>query len=159
MCVCVRLLTVHLFRSTGLPEDLLVEVFGKSLGTEYGHRFNYEALKLCARGRSVLVCSQDAGSTDDGHGSDSCAIQVSMPLCSNKQQLPHTYSPFSLCSQLPVPMLPPWAPPFSAPSALRAPTAPWERQPSRHRLAPFTRRAVGSRTCQRTGYRGTKRTL
>lgn len=66
--------------SYGLPEELLSAAFGSA--EMYSSRFNHEALKMCARGLTVVFCSQDAGATDDGHGTSACEIQPVFPASS-----------------------------------------------------------------------------
>ena len=65
--------------SYGLPED---ELALAGLGAQYIQRFNAEAAKLCARGLTVVVCSQDAGATDKGHGANNCELNPVFPATS-----------------------------------------------------------------------------
>lgn len=66
-----------------LPADGLGESqYGPIFGASYIPRCNMEFLKLCTRGVGVLVASGDAGASNNGHGSESCAIQPDFPSSS-----------------------------------------------------------------------------
>ena len=67
--------------SYGLPELDTAEN-GLPGGNAYYQRSNEEFMKLCARGSSVIVCSQDAGATGDGHGAYSCDLHPEFPATS-----------------------------------------------------------------------------
>ena len=71
--------------SYGLPEIATCpspNTAGLPCGNAYYSRTNTELVKLCTRGSSVVVCSQDAGATADGHGSNNCDLHPEFPATS-----------------------------------------------------------------------------
>ena len=66
----------------GTQFHLYLRTTSTTTACSYISRCNAEYLKLCARGVGIVTAAGDAGASNDGHGSNSCAVQPDFPSSS-----------------------------------------------------------------------------